>query len=378
MKLGLAKPKPQPVDHNNFMFKQSAPYLFDKFQTFNFRSGGPKENPLMRTLTPNHSRSVSRDVGPLHQPSRHNELSSASQKIAINQQQVLLTSHQNLASQRAGHNESLSKGGNPSDPHQAFDFNATTTPGRTNTNNQILQQATSNLPNFSRTAPQSFREYQFAKDSPSQIHESKVNISIDMISNDQSRIQKPALLQLRSGSRDNSKTDLHFRQDLPVITAYKLPQTQVPGNLPLDSDTKFNIETSNMTTPRPEHILITGKPSGTGTGGIAETTQQNTRKIASSVAYPQHRIQLDGIEGPLTKTMPSVLIASPSRGQLVLPSSYNRSPLAHQYTRSMSQTSTSAYNAPNSLPQPVLFKPSGVALPIESQAKIDVRTENTM
>lgn len=215
IKLGIAKQKSPPpqitqvhrLEPSNIVFKQVTPYKFDYSQHTNTNGLTPsylrQENPLMRGLTPVHSRSVSRDLG-IREPHRHIEVKHPSEEVHRLPAQNGIANYQSAQQFQDYNFRSMTRQDNMGTPVRKI--------GYTYQNfHQAAQNSTSqisdNRMNPTFTAPPGttpHRDYRISKDDYSN-HDSKQNISTDIISNDQSRI-RPSPLRLRSDSKEHNYT----------------------------------------------------------------------------------------------------------------------------------------------------------------------------
>lgn len=203
VKLGLAKPKalPMNISPSNFNFKtipevlnDGSPYNLDSPQKeFKFQRSQSGDNPLMRKLTPNHSRSVSRDINLKKDNNMEYHLGGHTFSQAImNNYMSAHQAHQPVLQQ--GNHHIL--GHQPSHKEQPV----------------IVQPPLAPTNHFLQTPP----TWQPAKPTPldyrisnnyTHNQDSKINISTEILSNDQSRI-KPGVLKLRSDSPGNDRSQI--------------------------------------------------------------------------------------------------------------------------------------------------------------------------
>lgn len=215
IKLSIAKQKSPPpqitqvqrLEPANIVYKQVAPYKFD-YSPHPSTNGLAasylrQDNPLMRGLTPVHSRSVSRDLG-IREPHRHIEVRHPSEEVQRLPAQNGVANYQSAQQFQDYNFRSVTRQDNTGTPvrqigyaYQNFHQAAQNSTG----------QITDNKMNPTMTAPPGttpHRDYRISKDDYSN-HDSKQNISTDIISNDQSRI-RPSPLRLRSDSQEVSYT----------------------------------------------------------------------------------------------------------------------------------------------------------------------------
>lgn len=220
VKNGIVKPKqveiPQTRIPNNFTFKQIPDTRYE-YSGISPPSGHrmqrsqSTENPLMRKLTPNNSRSVSRDIT-LKEPNLY-------QQNHLSQEDMPASFIQEPFYQSAQHNQY--PGSPPAQVHSQQHISSY------NFNNQRQQpMSPSNNLNLLQAHPvwQNKTNYLDYRISNNTSHDLKTNISTEIYSNDQSRIKTSSALKLKTGSNEVDKSQ---NSDILLPYTYKLTTQQV-------------------------------------------------------------------------------------------------------------------------------------------------------